>query len=247
MTNENVFAPTNGEQAPANPLDVLVGEGKKYSSPEELAKGALAAQEHIQRLEAEAAASRERDLARLEELAQYKNLRTQTPQPSPQAPQEPQKNEQRVLPTDEDLVNRVREITRQDQLEQKRASNVNEVAARLVDHYGDATKANQAMQQKALDLGVSIEFLMDSAAQSPKAFYQTVGLNDVNRQAPAPRSAVNTEALRTQNPQGTAREGTYQWYAERMKENPKLRNSAKFQMEMHNKAMEVGEDAFFGR
>lgn len=229
MTN-NIFA----EQTPqANPLDDLVGPGKKFATVDELAKSYTHGQNHISTLEAEAAQWREGIQAQVE--AQRQQTQGQQPQPSPQS-------EQRA--DEPNLDDRIREAIEATDRERKLAKNIDDVSTRLAQVYGDAKKANEAINAKAQELGVSIQFLMDTAAQSPKAFYAQIGLTEAPRQAPAPRGDVNAAALNTLNPSQRAAEGTYGYYEQLRKENPRLYNSPKIQLQMHKEAQEKGQ-AFF--
>lgn len=225
----NVFT----EQTPqANPLDELVGPGKKFATVDELAKSYTHGQNHISTLEAEAAQWRE-------------GLQSQVEAQRQQALQNPPPASSNVQREDEtNLDDRIRNAIEETRQQEKLTNNVNDVSTKLVSVYGDPQKANQAMQLKAAELDMSIEDLMEQAAKSPKAFFALVGLNDVARQAPAPRGNVNPAALNTLNPSGQAAAGTYGYYEQLRKENPRLYNSPKIQLQMHKEAMEKGE-AFF--
>lgn len=228
MSDINVFS----EQTPPSTLDALVGEGKKYQTVEDLAKAVEFGQQHIAQIEAENAQYRANIQDQIE-------LQRQRPNAEP-----PAKPEQRV--DEVDLQTRIREALEQTDREKRVASNVNAVSERLVELYGDAKKANEVVAAKAAELGVSIQFLMDSAAQSPKAFYAQIGLTDTPRNAPPLNGKVNPEALAHLNTSRTAGPGTYAFYEEMRQTNPKLYNSPRVQLQMHKEAMEKGE-AFFQR
>ena len=74
--------------------------------------------------------------------------------------------------TDEDLVQRIREVTSETTRAEKVARNTEEVATRLVEVFGSEEAANRAITAKAVEFGVSVEFLQSTAVQSPKAFYR---------------------------------------------------------------------------
>lgn len=225
----NVFSQDTTPQA--NPLDELVGPGKKFATVEELAKSYSHGQNHIATLEAEHAQWRE---GIQEQIQRQQNPDQNTPPPA--------KTEQRA--DDVNLDDRIREAIEQTKNQERLTNNVNQVSEKLVGVYGDPQKANQAMVQKANELGLTVEDLMDQAAKSPKAFFALVGLNDSPRQAPATRSDVNPAALNTLNPTRQAQVGTYAYYEQLRKENPRLYNSPKIQLQMHKEAMEKG-DSFF--
>lgn len=228
MSDVNVFT----EQTPPNALDALVGEGKKYQTVEDLAKAVEFGQQHIAQIEAENAQYR----ANIQEQIELQRQRTNAEPPA--------KPEQRV--DEVDLQTRIREALEQTDREKRVADNVNTVSKRLVEIYGDAKKANEVVAAKAEELGVSIQFLMDSAAQSPKAFYAQIGLADTQRNAPPLAGNVNPAALANMNPSRVGAPGTYAYYEEMRKTNPKIYNSPRVQLQMHKDAMEKGE-AFFQR
>lgn len=146
--------------------------------------------------------------------------------------------------TDDDLVNRIKQVTQAMSVEERQATNEAEAARLLVEQFGDEAKAGQYVSQKAAELGVSVAFLKETAKQSPKAFFTTIGLNDTAPKGvpTATRSDVNTAALNSANP--TAKEGTYAYYQELKRTDPKRYFSPNIQNQMHRDALKVGE-AFF--
>lgn len=225
----DIFAESQ-DNGVSNPLEALVGEGKKYRTVEDLAKAQLAAQEHITRLESENGEFRnglQRDILSREQ---------QTQRNTPPEGNQDQGNQSQRAPQ-EDLAERIREVTRQDREQEKARTNVTTVTDRLTEVYGTAEAANAAMVAKARELEVPLKWLMDQAALSPTAFYKTVDLDAKPSQAPAPRGQFNTGALQSQTA-GTAKAGTYAYYEELRKTNPKVYNLPKTQLEMHKQAME---------
>lgn len=228
MSDINVF----DEQTPQqSTLDALVGEGKKYASVEDLAKAVVFKDQHINTLESETAQYREVLQGQVE--AQRQQVINTPP------------SEQTGQRVDEvDLETRIRETLEKTNREQKVAKNVNEVSQKLVDVYGSAEKANQAVKTRADELGVSLSFLMDMAAQSPKALYAQLGLDTQVRNTPTATGSVNPAALAAINPSAAVQPGTYKFYEQMRKENPKLYNSPRVQLQMHKEAVELGEKFF---
>jgi len=224
------------DQGVGNPLEVLVGEGKKYATVEDLAKSRIAADEHIARLEAEAAEFRQGIQRQILDREQ------QSQQITPPVGNQDQGNQSQRAPQ-EDLAERIREVTRQDREAEKARTNVEAVTDRLTSTFGTPEAANQAVASKARELGVSLKFLLDSAAASPAAFYKQMDLDVQPRNAPAPHGNVNTGALHSQSA-GSAKAGTYAYYEELRKSNPKIYNLPKTQLDMHKQAME--NPNFFG-
>lgn len=234
MTNP-IFTDSLEDQL-ENPLADYVGDGRKYSSIEDFKKGYENGQVHIARIEQENREYREKLQADID----AQRARLNTP-PSQEVNQRPHQEDQRA--NEQDLVERIREVNRQDRAQEKQAANLATATDRLIETFGDADAAKARVQARANELGVSVKFLMDSAAQSPAAFYATMELEKAPRPQAAPRSDVNTAALTALTP-GTAKPGTYAYFEELRKTNPKLYNSPKVQLQMHTAAME-SPDTFF--
>lgn len=221
-----------------NPLEAYVGEGKKYATVADLVKGFESGQSHIATIEAENREFRDGIQANIFNANQS---RQSTP-PSSQE-QQPPAEDQRL--NEHDLAERIREVTRQDRERETAAKNISDATDRLVQTFGDEAAAKAKVQAKAQELGVSVGFLMDVATKSPAAFYAQMGLDAAPRQVPGPRSDVNTAALQAQTQGGQVKPGTYAFYEEMRKTNPKLYKSPKVQLEMHNQAL-ANPDTFFG-
>lgn len=221
-----------------NPLDTYVGEGKKYATVADLIKGFENGQSHIQTIEAENREYREG----IQQNILNANQNRQSTPPSGQE-QQPPVTDQRL--NERDLAERIREVTRQDRERDKANENLGTVTAKLIQTFGNEDTVKEKLEARAKELGVSKKFLMDVATQSPAAFYAQMGLDVAPRQVPGPRSDVNSAALQAQNHGGQVQVGTYAFYEEMRKTNPKLYKSPKVQLEMHNQALE-NPDKFFG-
>lgn len=214
-------------------IDTLVGEGKKYRDINELAKAYVNADSHLDELRRDLAQARARSDAEKNQEPVVPTQQQQSDQ-TPAVTERPQNNED--LRT---LVGRELEALTQ---EKKFEQNVESTAQTLIDHFGDAIKANQAVKDKARELGVSPDWLRDSAARSPKAFYATMGINpEAERRdtsTPAPRSDVRLES----NQGGSKR--NYAYFENLRKSDKGLYYSQSVQNEMHRLARELG-DAFY--
>lgn len=232
----SVFEPAPTE----NPLETLVGEGKKYKTVEELAKAYLHADQTIAQRNREHEELRVELAARqsVEELLQKASTPNPATQPEPEAHQ-PAKP---ALTADE-LAALVRNEISKTSQEAQTASNVNTVASKLIEIYGDEAKANAYVRQRAAELGVSVEFLQDAAAKSPKAFFTVIGLDEKAVNASPTRSDVNPQAFSQSNP-GQVKAGTYKFYESLRKSNPSAYFSPKIQNQMHREALEKGSSFF---
>lgn len=229
------------KQTEPSPLETLVGDGRKFSSVDELAKAKLESDRFIEQLKAENAGLRE-DLSKrqsLEELVTQarESLFTQQPantdnQPDAIEPNTTPQEEQKAVTSDDELLERIRAVTAQERERETRSANLNTVRGRLNELYGE--KSEEVLKRRAEELGLGIDFLTEVAAKSPKAFFTTLGV-EAPAKAPstAPnRSEVNTEALNNAN-SGAAKEGTWQWYEELRKTNPTLYWQPKIQRKLH--------------
>lgn len=213
-----------------NLLETLVGEGRKYATQEDLAKAYLNADAFIANLKRENEEQRVELQTRLSVEEQLKQHQRTPVEPKVETP--PVKVEQA---TDQDLAKRVKEVLNQDREEQRTATNINEVAQRLVEVFGDEQKAKQVVQQKAEELGVSVQFLQEVASRSPKAFYTQLGLEVTPVSTPqTPRSEVQS----TININGGIKAGSYEFYEALRKSNPKSYFTPKIQNQLMKDAME---------
>lgn len=225
-------------ETPASLYETLVGEGKKFKTPEDLAKAKIESDRFIEQLKEEPKQLRE-DLNRLvEETRLLKELATRN-NGAPLAQQE-QKTTDSPSP-EIDLDARIRETLKRTAEESKRLDNINTVNDAMVQTYGSLEKAKEVLKQKAAELGVGAEFLQDVAARSPKAFFQTVGITEVARALQTSSSStVNMAALGNTG----VKTNTYKWYQQLRKDNPSMYHSPKIQTQMMNDAMKHGESFY---
>jgi hypothetical protein len=214
-------------------IDTLVGEGKKYRDVSELAKAYVNADSHIDELRRDLAQARARSDAEKNQEPVVPPQQQQS-DPTPAVTERPQNTED--LRT---LVGRELEaLTESKRFEQ----NVETTAQTLVDYFGDAQKANQAVKDKARELGVSPDWLRDSAARSPKAFYATMGINleaeKRDTSTPAPRSEIRLESNQNNGKKN------YAYFEQLRKSDKATYYSQSVQNEMHRLAREQG-DAFY--
>lgn len=196
-------------QTTVSPVADLVGEGKKFKTVEDLAKSKLEADNFINTLQDENKAARERLAALEAELATRKTVEDQlkaisttkvVPQPPATTVTEPAKGQ--VL-TDEDLTKRVKAITEAEQAGRQARQNIEAVSTQMTKTYGSEEKAREIVQNKARELGVSVQFLQDAAAKSPVAFFNLIGEKTTIQGPTVTRSDVNPSSF-TQLPIGNA-------------------------------------------
>lgn len=230
---DDVFGKTNSE-APA-PLTDLVGEGKKFKTVEDLAKGKLAADEHIANLEKELAGLRteankkfdaEAELAKLRDEMQA--LRTDPSKGRTQEVTPPAVSEDRIAAIVQASLTRA---------EQNRTVTQNVMAANdaMVQQFGSLEAASAAVNAKAAELGMSIEDLKGIAAKSPTAFGKII-LGDAQKggnEAPlAPKA--NAPAITPGGPLlGQAKPGTKEHFDAILKTDRKKYWTPEIQSQLH--------------
>lgn len=166
----------------------LVGEGKKYQSPEDALKSVPHAQKHIETLESELASVREELSKRqtTQELIDELKSGVQTPA---QTVQSGELNQDNVM----DLVNQTI-ATRE--ANAKAESNAQTVAAKFTEQYGD--KAEDTYNSIAKELNLSVKQLNELAATSPTVVLKAAGLSAAKAPVASSSGDINTEALSQQ-------------------------------------------------
>lgn len=219
-------------------LDTLVGDGKKYSDANNLAKAYANAESFLEDLKRENAQLRaQKDAKELNLDKPDGNLEQRQPDRASVDTPKPQLN-------DKDLRMLVSEELQNLNETQRFERNVQSTAERLIAEFGSGTKAQEAVQNKANELGVSPEWLRDAAARSPNAFYATMGLPNESAISPTSRETpVPKNELRL-NPNVSSDKRSYAYYQGMKKENKTAYYSASVQAEMQKQARELG-DAFY--
>ena len=166
----------------------LVGEGKKYQSPEDALKSVPHAQKHIGTLESELASVREELTKRqtTQELIDELKSGVQTPA---QTVQSGELNQDNVM----DLVNQTI-ATRE--ANARAESNAKSVAAKFTAQYGD--KAEDTYNSIAKELNLSVKQLNELAATSPTVVLKAAGLSAAKAPVASSSGDINTEALSQQ-------------------------------------------------
>lgn len=217
-------------------VDTLVGEGRKYADPNQLAKAYAHADQRIAELEREKAELKvtadlleaQRSEPPVNRGQDNQNRQENKPDPDPS----PKGEKQEV-----DLSKLVKEEMEARDAQNTFTSNVDKAANRLTNHYGTPEKANEAVRKRAQELGVSTDWLLDAAGKSPAAFFASMGLNEgQSNNTPAPNNDVNFN--RGQSVRG------YKHFEEIRKTNPKAFYSPATQKEMFEARKTLGNDFY---
>ena len=215
----------------------LVGEDKKFKTPQDLAKAKAQSDAFIQQLINEKRELEAQVQTRSNEQAFLDQLKSVVqppstpvvPTPAPQGDLQRQTVDQNTL---EELVQKAIE-TRSAQAERDR--NLASVAKTLQEQFGPAYA--QHINSLAQEIGVPKDWLNDLAARSPQAFFKMLGIGEKTPVAPvtAPPTAFNPAAHASR---GVVKNWDY--YKQIMKTDPARFNSKAIQDEMFASARELG-------
>ena len=199
----------------ASQLDSLVGEGKKFSTAEELAKGKQESDMFIEHLKAELAEvkgelnNRLSAQAALDAIKEERN--SQNPETGTSATLDP--SQISGLVRDELVAARTEEL---------QSRNLAEADAFLTEKLGSKEAVEVAVKKKASEMGVSVGFMIDATKRSPQALYNLLGINEQGtKQTATPTQVagtVNTAAL--QGTSGSLEVGTEAYYENMRKTDP---------------------------
>ncbi len=236
---DTIFTETNTE---TSYLETLVGDGKKYKTIEDLAKGYANLEPHADSVKRELSELR----AELEDRLNVKALLEETRRHAAPPLVQQESTRQDTQPardpalSDEELVARIQEVTKAEKEQELRTRNVQSVAEHLISVLGSQEKANEVVNAKAVELGVPVSWLQDMAAKSPKAFFTTVGVDSAPKPTgTAPQGQVNTAALGANASNPGVKPGTYRYYRELQTVDPKRYFTPKVQNQMMKDALDA--------
>lgn len=159
---------------PENPLEALVGEGKKFSTAAELARAKIEADNFIEQLKRENAEYRKevQEKITMDEFLTKVRSEVLPKEQNPEGRLPPQNSEPDSKQVDLDKL--VQAAIEKREAYNKSQGNTQIVEAEVTRQWGE--QAAQKLQQKARELGMSLDKLKDVAQTSPDAFYTLVGL-----------------------------------------------------------------------
>lgn len=231
-----------------NYLVELVGEGKKFKSPEDLAKGKYEADQYVEILKRrldtlteDYKTVREENVTRakledvVKQMIEQKQL---TSSADTQANEEHQKPT--IDPKDiESLVsNKIQEI----RTSERQQENFNLVRDKLQQRYGKNYK--EAVQQQITELGITETELNEMARRTPKLLMKSLGLLDKPSDPfSAPPRSQSTQTSFT--PSGPTKR-TWSYYQELRKKDPNAWLDRKTAVQMQKDAIELGDEFMDG-
>jgi hypothetical protein len=197
----------------------LVGEGKKFKTDADLAKGKFYADKTIETL------TKKLDELQLELktktnmedfLTQMKNSQNQS-QPLQNDPVQPDPSQNAGI-NDSDLDAKLEALLAKKEALKSAETNMAQVKQVMSEQFGDL--AVQVINKKARDLGMSVSDLQALAQKSPSAFFNLIGVSpetSAPSAVPVPRNSVNqmggvaSQVIRNQS-----------YYEKLKRENPTL-------------------------
>ncbi len=248
--NDDVIGAVTGSSTQADPLVELVGDGKKFATVNDLARGKLEADSFIEKIKAENNELRvllKHTEGKISQAATVEDILKRVGSGSNTASDTPTANvpssNQPVGLTREDVVNLLAEKERQT----KAFENYTLANRKLIEAYGD--RAKEIVAIKASELGIAPGMLKAMAESSPKAFLAVLGVNGAPHQAAARAGAgvmgtVNTAGMNNLPSVDAVRNQAY--YDKMRKEvgSIKFATNTQLQLQMH-KDMERLGDSFF--
>lgn len=218
----------------------FVGDGKKFDSPQELARAKAESDAHILRMEAEQAALREELSTRLKYEEFLDQLKT-TPLGTTSRPQDDgDTNQDKSAFNPEDIERLLEQKLNQRDAERTATQNLNIVHNKLLEVFGP--NYAQHLKKQAADLGMSERMVQNLAATNPKALYKLLGVGETKEnnlfEAPPRNQSTNTTFSATK-----AKGDSY--YEELRKKQPREYWSPKIQNEIFDKIKEMGAEAYY--
>jgi hypothetical protein len=242
----NPTPPAEGNQSF---LDQYVGDGKKYKDYEELAKAYHNANNFIPKLKEDLDSLKTFTLAQLAERADVSNNNQPNPPISPNdgdgQPPNPAVAAPPKAAEEVDLNERIRQTLSEVSEEQKLQDNSRTTEEAMIRHFGSKEASVEALRAKAEEMGVAPNFLADTAFRSPAAFFRLMEITPE-----APRSNNTPNATSDVNPRmvgqnfGGPKPGTYAYYDNIRKTDPKRYWRTETQTQMMSDAQKLGNDFF---
>lgn len=226
-----------------NYLEELVGEGKKFKTQEDLAKGKYLADLFIEHKNREYDQLRKDYLelreqansaARINEIYDLLSKSTQGDDDT----QDADNNVQKATFDPKEIENLVLSKIRETEQTKLQEQNARLVETKLREKYGENYRTY--FQQQVDNLGLNIETAKSLAMNHPQVLIKTLGL-DAQPSTDQFQPPMRTNIRQAQESSGTKR--TWTWYEKLRKEQPAVYHDPKTQVQMHQDAIALG-DAF---
>ncbi len=247
MSAEN--SPTDDD---VNPFEALVGEGRKYKTPEELAKSVAHKDEFIEQLKRELKETRElaaknRTIEDLMEAVnksrpnRSNNDDNDYDESGVNRNSENEQVNQKPVNTDEIVASVVKALETKNTLEQQKR-NLLAVQSALVKKYGQSYVSE--LNRLGEDRGLTPDILDKLAKDSPERFFKAIGIS--TSEATSNPNLFVPPAGQTRSVEGANKTGerNNKFYQNLKAKNPGAYWSAATQLQLHRDAVALG-DRFF--
>lgn len=221
-------------------LDRLVEtKGEQWKDPEVIAKGKIEADNHISTLMQELEQAREELQKQGYAKDLLEKLQTKGADPTPAEPNKSGTEASHTTTDPSEVENLVESLLAKREKERAFERNMEEATARLREAYGD--QATLRINERAQQLGLSVDRMKELASESPKMFMELMG------QAPKASTSNNPVTHGTLNTTGNpaSQEKGWSYYQKLRKENVSLYRTPKVQNEMA--ALAQSDPDFFNK
>lgn len=243
MTDATLFSDSDDNlelDTSKNYLEELVGDGKKFATVEDLARGKAEADRFIDQLKTEMAGLRDDLKTRMSVEAALNKLSTEAANTPASPKADDGVNNETAKMSPEDIEAFVAKKIKETREVDAQRANLAMVTTKLREVFG--SNHVQHLRTVASELGLSEEALESMAKTSPQAFLRLVGADGSKPRihAAPPASGVNSGSFTPSG--GTDRNLAY--YEALRKSNPTEYWSPRVQNEMHKNALALGEKFF---
>lgn len=228
-----------------NYLEELVGEGRKFKTPEDLAKSKVHADIHIATLESRMDAMREDMLKMREENVAGPKLQELIDRLSAQqqltSREQPLSNEDRTASFDpKQMESLISSKLSEYEMTKKQAENYSLVKDKLTERYGNSYAS--VLKEKSRELGLSDPEVESMARINPNLFFKTFDVNEQGNRETFQTPPHNQRRTDNFAPKNDKRGWSY--YEDLRKKDPMIYFSPKIANEMDKQAQLMGWEAF---
>lgn len=220
-----------------NYLNELVGEGKKFKTVEDLARGKFEADQYVEILKKRSDDFLDDYIQLRDERIAKARLEEYQSQPQSSNNPPPVKEEKPAINPDE-LDTFVSRKIRENETLRKQQENFKLVQDKLKERFGD--RFSTILQQESEKLKMTTETVNNLARNQPEVLLRLVGADQQPSQdifQSPPRSSQRTDNFAPRGPE----KRTWSYYQNMKKANPELYKDRKTAIQMQQDAIELGE------
>lgn len=249
----SVFDETQSDDTNTNEtdfLDQLVGEGKKFKTVQDLAKGKAESDRYVDQLRVELDNQKKLNEEKLDRLLEsMKGKSTETAkgiESTARAPDSSRSTDEgKTSPKDagEEIKSLVEKALKDRDEQTKTESNLRQSEQALDELFGE--KARDVLKERAKTLGVTVDYLKQTASTSPSVFMKLVTGEDAkSKDFSTAQARVNSEALNASSNNRTSnKEQGWSYYSKLRKDNPS--EFWRRHGEIYDRVQKVGAETFY--